>query len=540
MAATDTDRAVTPIIGAILLAGILVFLLAIVQVSGVPAWNKQTEAEHSRTVLGDMQVLQSSLLAVAADGNQRVATVRLGTAYQDRPPLRNPPDPSGTIRTSESVDAAISNAVAAGETQDYWDGSQHDYSTQAIEYQSNYNYFDNDDLVIESGVLYKRFDSGVVTHSEQKLIRGNRITLLVINGSLSESGDSSRSLGVVPVSTPAQSVSLQDTGSAITIEIPTNLPESNWRELLADEETPNGYITNISYVVDSPANRLILTLEQNVTYDVRLAKVGLGSVDADTATHYVIRRADRFVTADSESRAKLAVEVRDRYDNPVSNANVTFDSDVGDFEDEQKTSHGRPATVQSDDDGIAVVWHNVSGSLGVHEVRVDINDTAEYTAATDRERLEFTIVNPGGSGADSAEAFVLLNSVTPSDSTGMDTYESLTLSMENDGSTALSVIGFQTRFVLVSESGDLLDGPTAVSSITLDGDTKTVDASETQQPVFFESSPLTFPRGTTDLKLTFDSSYRLRMNQDDAVGVRFTIHYEGGFSTSFTVWEFEQ
>lgn len=544
MVSPDADRAVTPIIGGILLAGLVVFFLAVVQVNGVPTWNKQTEAQHSDTVLGDMQELQASLLAVAADNTQRATTVTLGTSYTNRPPLRNPSDPSGLIRTGDAALLSITGAVATGETRDYWDGTTHEFATTTIEYQPSYNYYDSDSLVTEAGVLYKQFEAGTVAHSEQQLIRGNRISLTLIDGSLSEAGESTTLVSVKPVSAPARAVTVKDSGTPITLTIPTNVPESKWRELLADELTPDGHIANITYQTGSPTNHLIVTLEQGVTYELRLSKVGVGTVDEQTQPHYVIRGDGRFVQSDSESRAKLVVQVRDRYDNPVSNAPVTFDADVGVFEDDQKTSLGRPATVRTDDEGNAIVWLNVTNSLGVHDVRVDINESVDYQSALPRETVDFKVVNTGGggSGSNSAEAFVVLKSITPSDGgTGseVNTYQSLTLNLENLGSTDLSVIGFQPRFLLASVSGTLTDGPTKVTKLSLGGETRTIDASENQQPVFFEASPLTLSTGTVNLKLTFDQRYQLK-NQNDAFGVSITLYYEGGFSTSFTAWRFKQ
>ncbi len=57
---TDT-KAVSEVIGMVLLLAILVTFFTLIQVSVVPAWNKKVEADHITAVYDDMTSLSSDI-----------------------------------------------------------------------------------------------------------------------------------------------------------------------------------------------------------------------------------------------------------------------------------------------------------------------------------------------------------------------------------------------------------------------------------------------------------------------------------------------
>jgi len=321
-------RAVTVQVGAILLFGILVLLLATYQATVVPQQNERVEFNHNVEVQQDLLTLRGELLE-AADGEQfRAVTIKLGTTYPERALFVNPPPASGTIRTADAGTMGVRNVRATNEeTRDYLNGS-HDYETNHVSYRPSYSVYQNaPQTTYQSGVLVNGFDSGrAVAVSEQPIIRGNEIRLVAVAGTLSQS--QVRALDVQPrsLSTVQQSTTVRGNGSGIEITVPTTLSEDAWESLLRDELDPAGDPNNDRYVTDvtRTGDVVRLSLEAGRTYRLRTALVGVGTGGETPQPAYVTNVTERNTSL--AAGTPLVVEVRDRYNNPVDP--TTYPTDV--------------------------------------------------------------------------------------------------------------------------------------------------------------------------------------------------------------------
>lgn len=318
------DRGVSEVLGAVLMFGLLIAVIIAFQVTAVPVFNQGVEYEHNQRAQSQFDLLRTNLILTATTGDSSSTQVELGTDYPNRMVLLNPPPASGRLHTDSPAPVEIRNAAGTGEVGDYWTGTTHTFTTRPITYSPDYNEYDNAPVThLEHGLLYNQFDGAQIALSDENLVDGRRISLLLVNGSLSASGTTSRSIDIKPTSAPVRTVTVRNDTAPIVVSVPTRLSESKWRDLLADELTAQGgHISSISYTTGTPYNRLVLELEPGVTYELSTAMIGVGSDIDRPEAHYVTTTENNERHLPPGESTRVTVEVRDRYDNPVSGVSV--------------------------------------------------------------------------------------------------------------------------------------------------------------------------------------------------------------------------
>ncbi|MFD1633660.1 Ig-like domain-containing protein [Haloplanus ruber] len=354
----DDRRAAALQVGAILLLGFLVIGLALYQSTVVPDQNKRVEFDHNQQVQGSLQDVRNGILRTASAERTSPTAVPLGTRYPTRIVAVNPPPSSGSLRTEPGGKVSIVNATAVdGETADFWNGSNRSYATQRLSYRPDYSLYQNAPRTAYADtVLYNGFDDDrnrAVT--DQQLLSGNLIYVVALNGSYSRSGTQAATISPSPVSASDRTVAVN--GSDIEIKVTTDLSESEWERLLADQYESNGgrIDGNADGVTVYPSNEtLVVDLVSNRTYRLRMAKVGVGTGVTDTTEQYltVVDGADS-VTAGGTRR--IVLEVRDGYNNPVSGVPVEAAVDG--------EGSIRPTTGASDGQGRVVYEYGAPDSL---------------------------------------------------------------------------------------------------------------------------------------------------------------------------------
>ncbi|MFA9501709.1 Ig-like domain-containing protein [Natrinema sp. H-ect1] len=329
---SNADRAVSPVIGAILMFALALALLALLQTTAIPALNENLEFQHNDRVRSDLGEVDGAVDRVAASGNGETVAIGAGLRYPPRLFFVNPPPASGTVRTTDAGTVAIDNAAAAGETGDYWNGTPQTFGTRALEFVPDYNeYGGAPTTVVEPWVRYDRFDERAVTRSEQDLVDGRRLDLVALEGERSVSRADDVSVDVDPTSAPARTVTVSDRGEPITLTLPSRLSEDEWRDLLAAELDPAGdsdddrYVTSVDCQAapPDPCGQVTLTLEEGATYELRLGAVAVGSGASPEGAAYLTDIEGTATAIPESGRQRLVVEARDRFDNPVSGVTVT-------------------------------------------------------------------------------------------------------------------------------------------------------------------------------------------------------------------------
>jgi len=402
MAFRGDERAVTVQVGAVLLLGFLVIALSTYQVTVVPNQNEGVEFRHNQDVQRDMIQLRGAIQTGATSGGIAPQSVALGTQYPPRTLFINPPSPSGTLRNESLGNLTVANAQAVGnsETRDYWDGgTDRTFETDSLTYDPNYNVYQNPpETVIASTVAYNSFDSGTtLALSEQSVVDGRTLSFVALQGNFQRSQSGAVSVDPEAVSRATRTVAVRnDTGTdPVVLTVPTTLSVSTWEDLLADEIDGSNVTTNGEYVHDVRAgsgDAVEIELERGPTYNLRLAKVGVGTGYDEPGARYVTSVSSPGPSIENDTTSEFVVEVRDPYNNPVSGVDV-----IG------STTNGNdtlsPSTQTTDEEGRATFTYTAPGNYSVGEtVGVDFEIGGN---ATDYEHVHYglDIRGAGGAGA---------------------------------------------------------------------------------------------------------------------------------------------
>lgn len=370
MSDAGDDRGQVAAVGLAILLAVAVVGMAVAQTYVVPAQNAETEYEHSREVRQDMQEVREGIVGASERGDGLSTTVRLGTRYRERMVLRNPPAASGSFAVEPQGELVIENATGAGPARTFWDGSPKRFDTSRVVYRPEYNEYRNaPTTVLEHSVLYERYDDGARPLTDQRLLEGTRLTNVLLAGSMSRarSGTTTFEPRTLDGGRPVR-VNATD---PVVVRLPTELPEEEWRTLLADEVRPEGHLMEEPYT--DPQGRLVLRLEPNVTYTLRLAWAGVGDVPEPDAAYVVVTDGNGSSVAESRTR-EVTVEVRNAVNAPVSGVRLV-------------PEQPRTGTVAAPGDGTAVVTDSEGRATFVYRaprnvdvdgvpVRFDVNAPA--------------------------------------------------------------------------------------------------------------------------------------------------------------------
>jgi len=402
----DNGRGQSIQIGAVLLFGALIIALAGYQAFVVPQENEQVEFRHSQAVQNELSDLRNTVVSVPGDTATRSVSITLGTRYPARVLAVNPGPPTGTLRTSETPDetvaASVDNAVATGETGDFWDGTGQSYSTGWLSYRPNYNVYSSAPTTYYGpSVLFNQFRDGTVPLSAQSIVDGDRVSLVALNGSLSTTRTGTTPVDVRPVSASTTTVPVRNstTGGNMTVRVPTRLSEATWRELLDGEFTDQGghvlrdrLRTELLPAVGD-AEVLVIELERNVTYDLELAKAGVGRGVTDEPEAYLTDVRGNGSSVPEGGTTQLVVEVRDEYNNPVSGVVVEGDANGGALAE---------GTMTTGSDGRAAFRYTAGADAGGTDYAVNFSyDDPTAVSGTAPEDVQMTVsVRAVASGTD--------------------------------------------------------------------------------------------------------------------------------------------
>ena len=413
----DDERGVTVQVGAVLLLGIIVVALSIYQVQVVPAQNEQVEFDHSQAVQSDLQQVRNAILGTATGDSSDPAAVELGTRYPARTLFVNPPPVSGTLQTADaSSPVEVDNARAVNpETDDYWTGTSRSFETDRLAYTPDYAVYDTaPTTVYENSVVYNEFaGAATVTLSDERLIDDRTISLVALDGRLSRSQTGTVTVDPEGVSASTRTVAVEDDGDPVRVTVPTQLSQSAWEDLLADERVANGgHVDSLSVSGET----LTVTLEPGV-YRLRLAKVGVGTNVAGTSAAY-LTTVDAPETTTPGTTQQFTVEVRDGFDNPVSGETVTATADRG--------TVAVVGSSLSDEDGRVTFSYTAPSAVGDGDVQLDVSyddPTRSGFAGEDPEDIAYTVdVASAGGGGGSSTARTVISTSFENEGTSLGEY----------------------------------------------------------------------------------------------------------------------
>lgn len=385
----DDERGVAIQVGAAILLAFVVLTIALYQATIVPQQNAQVEFNHNQQVRSDLGDVRNAIVSVPGGTVGESVSVKLGTSYPERTIFVNPPPPVGQLRTGDDGALALENAVADGEAGDFWAGGRHAVTTRPLVYRPNYNVYDNAPVTVyENTVLVDRYRTANRTATDQRLVRGRTITVVTLRGNYSENGQGTASVDLSAFSTSTRTVAVTDGSGPLRVTVPTTMPNETWAALLRDQYVSNGgHVVDQSYtVVAGGYNRLVLTLERDVTYELRMAGVAVGTGVPDPGPAYAVDASGDGARVGVGETHTLVAEVRDRFNNPVSGVvvNASVVSGPGSVTARDTTgADGRAAfTYTASSEGTATVEVTYSTSPGANEtVRYTVTATSAGAGA---------------------------------------------------------------------------------------------------------------------------------------------------------------
>lgn len=410
------DRGQSIQIGAVLLFGVLVILLASYQAVVVPDQNRQVEAAHVDTVSQQMQELRNAIVSVPTTAAGQSITMTLGVEYPSRVVAVNPPAPTGAVRSlgtgSERVNLTVANAVATDdEVDDHWTGRNRSFNTGAVAYRPGYNEYRNSPTIVyENSLLYHRFGSRDLTRAGQRLVDGRELRLLTVNGSLDLAASDTVPVDLAAASASSRRVAVtNEPDENMVVDVATQYDADQWAaELREDGEFTDqgGYVVEVteSPIRDSEFDVVHLRLAADETYTLRMAKVGVGTSVADVSREYLVDVDGDGETIQEGSSTQIVLEVRDELNNPISGIDV----------------HGRVAsgpdngnlaedTAETDEDGQAIFEYRADEIDGAssREHRIDFSylgpPNGDFEAgAPENVSVSVTVENAGGGGGGSS------------------------------------------------------------------------------------------------------------------------------------------
>lgn len=358
-------------VGAILLFGIAILGLTIVQSQVVPVENKQVEFQHSLTVQNDMSGLHTTVVEAGTSEGVHTAEITMGTTYPARILLVTPPPAQGTLRTDTPQTVRVANVTATSdESRDYLNGS-YTLQTKSISYNPGYHVYQNaPTTTYQAGVLVNEHQNGNSTAvTEQTLVRQNEIYIVSVGGNVSRAQLRSASLSPQSVSISTDPTTVTNTSDGdVTVTVPSTLSEQQYVELLGPQYDPDGEAGNDSAYVSSVRKpgpeRITLTFEPGVTYQLHTARVTVGPGTHTTDAAYLTRDT-------TQSDEDVVLEVRDGYNNPVPNADTNQNLTVN-----VSTGRGQVA----DSDGLKAVGEDGRVAFDVTVPSGAINLTLQHTS----------------------------------------------------------------------------------------------------------------------------------------------------------------
>lgn len=485
----DDERAQAVQVGAILLFGFLIIALSIYQATVVPQQNAQVEFNAYQQATDDMVSVRDDVVAAGTGGSSASTTVKTGATYPARTIFLNPGTPAGTVSTDSAPNVTLDD-VRASESeprnvQEFWNTTSGAYETNRVTFTPSYNEFDGAPVTVADQGVYRLPNSRVLPISAGSSISGNRITLVTVLGDVGASG---RSVPVTvdPVSTATRTVTVTGTGATFNVTVPTPVPASAWNDTVAPDVVSNPNVLTTTPVGNDAVR---ITFEGDRKYELRLAAVELraqsdASVVERPEGSYLVGLTDNG-TVGVNRTSPLVTEVRDRYNNPVSGEEVTFEILDGDA---SFAGGGTQRNITTDGNGRAPVALDPgsSGEITV-EARSDLNGNDMFESY---ERTRFGLTATDGSddngGAEeinpSNQGDVILEFGETSSSRNDDT---VTVSFNNSAGESRTIVGARLGFYYASGSSA---GPPR--TVTIGGTDLSVPS-----PLITLDSPLTLSSG---------------------------------------------
>jgi len=220
----DDTRAVSAVVGAIFMFGILILALTTYQAAIVPQQNAQTEFQHFEDNRDELIEFRNAVSTAGQNNVSQFPSIKLGTQYQSRTFTINPAPPAGTIQTSDSYNITIKETNS---------GEKRNVSTRFVEYRPGYREISVGSTWYEHSVLYldEREGGGLNIIEDQNIITSSgKVRITALQNEFESSGTGRTTVELYP----KNGSEFPDFDGEVTVELPTRLDEDYWESELGD------------------------------------------------------------------------------------------------------------------------------------------------------------------------------------------------------------------------------------------------------------------------------------------------------------------
>ena len=188
------EKAVSEVVGAMMILLILVLYLGIMQTRQVPEWNKELEKQQFDSVYDDFVTLRSNMEDVSAKSIPKTSNFHMGVRYPERFMLSNPgPGANGILSTYPLMINISYDTTKGTEWKNYT-------SMGIIYYQDGIS--DSPRLIYENGLMMKDYGNGIViaVDDSQSITSKDNIFIPILYGDVESSSSMEiESMNIAPI-----------------------------------------------------------------------------------------------------------------------------------------------------------------------------------------------------------------------------------------------------------------------------------------------------------------------------------------------------
>lgn len=188
------EKAVSEVVGAMMILLILVLYLGIMQTRQVPEWNKELEIQQFGSIYDDFVTLRSNLEDVSAKSIPKTSNFHMGVKYPQRFMLSNPGPGANGILSTYPLMINISYDTNKGTK---WKN----YTSMGIIYDQD-GISDSPRLIYENGLMMKDYGNGIViaVDDNQSLTSKDNIFIPILYGAVESSSSMEiESMNIAPI-----------------------------------------------------------------------------------------------------------------------------------------------------------------------------------------------------------------------------------------------------------------------------------------------------------------------------------------------------
>ncbi|MEM4748159.1 MAG: hypothetical protein QXW74_06595 [Archaeoglobaceae archaeon] len=302
------SKAVSPLIGFILLMTIVMGLIGILQSTAVPQWNKAVEAKHLSELKYGIADVSKAISLSASTGNPAKIVLKAGVDYPNYYVLVSPSKASTTI-SAKDLKIRVDGTIAIEE------------KTSAILVEPNYFYSSRSKLIYEHSAVLRLENSFVLKESDQSSFSNNSISLYIIRANFNSFATTeSANLIFIPISVGGRNLFSGNIG----FECFDEKTAEWWNSTLSEV-----YRNNSEVRVSRNGNVVNIENLKNITLSISVFEV-YAAIGGETSQAFGLTPEKFIPLTETQfevyqySTVMLGAKLVDKFGNPVKNHPVTI------------------------------------------------------------------------------------------------------------------------------------------------------------------------------------------------------------------------